>query len=115
MSNLSNTQRTLLSLAIEQTQGRIERFPQGLSGSALVMSLEALERKGLATNDGHGHWSVTPEGYKAMGHKHPDSVEAIAAEATKAHTALIAVSADEKLVSISRHKTGAPMALEGSH
>ncbi|CAK0762165.1 putative DUF3489 domain-containing protein [Gammaproteobacteria bacterium] len=92
MSNLSNTQRTLLSLAIEQTNGKIERFPQGLSGAALVISLEALERKGLASNDGQGHWSVTPEGYKAMGRKHPSILlqESAAAEAAQAHQALIA-------------------------
>ncbi|MEI6414768.1 MAG: DUF3489 domain-containing protein [Pseudomonadota bacterium] len=86
---LSNTQRTILAAAIEHTHGKIERFPQGLSGAALVISLEALERKGLAANDGQGHWIATPEGYKAMGRKHPDSVESLTAEAAKAHAALI--------------------------
>ncbi|CAK0780321.1 putative DUF3489 domain-containing protein [Gammaproteobacteria bacterium] len=77
---------------VRHAKGKIERFPQGLSGSALVMSLEALERKSLASNDGQGHWTVTPEGYKAMGRKHPSILlqESAAAEAAQAHQALIA-------------------------
>jgi len=121
MTNISNTQRTLLAAAIEHTHGRIERFPQGLSGSALVISLEALERKGLANHNDQGHWWVTLDGYRIMGHEPPADLveaEAIAAAAqaheATAHEALVAAALEPEVTAEPNAPVAAPEATDAA-
>ncbi|MGL5631700.1 MAG: DUF3489 domain-containing protein [Azovibrio sp.] len=66
-TQLTTTQHTLLAHAIEHTKGKIVWFPDTLKGGARRKVLDGLMNRALITTDGT-HWSVTAEGYEAMGY-----------------------------------------------
>jgi hypothetical protein len=63
---LTDTQKAVLTHALEHTAGRIEWFPENLKGGARKKVLDGLISRGLIAEDG-GAWVVTPAAYEALG------------------------------------------------
>ena len=77
---LSANQSAVLTHAIEQTQGKLEWFPDTIKGGARQKVIEALFSRGLVI--GHdGDWIVTAEAYDALGRPRPEATAT--GEATK--------------------------------
>lgn len=68
---LSNTQYAILEHAIDQTNGQITWFPDGVKGGARAKVLQGLLGKALITRDGQDNLFVTAEGYVALGRDTP--------------------------------------------
>lgn len=69
---LSANQSAVLTHAIEQTQGKLEWFPETIKGGARQKVIEALFSRGLII--GHdGDWIVTAEAYDALGRARPEA------------------------------------------
>ncbi len=65
-AKLTSTQRAVLSHSINQTGGRIERFPAGVTGQAKANVLASLKLLGLARSTRAG-WVVTKAAFGALG------------------------------------------------
>jgi hypothetical protein len=63
---LTDTQKTVLTHAIEHTEGRIEWFPETLKGGARKKVLDGLISRGLIAQDS-GAWVATPAAYESLG------------------------------------------------
>ncbi|MFW8564838.1 DUF3489 domain-containing protein [Orrella sp. 11846] len=71
---MTETQQTVLTHAIEHTQGRIEWFPDNVRGGIKTRVLQCLLNNGLASNDGQ-NWMVTPVAYQVLNIEQPQQVE----------------------------------------
>ena len=67
---LTDTQKAVLSHALEHTAGRIEWFPENLKGGARKKVLDGLVSRSLIAQDG-GAWVATPAAYLALGIEAP--------------------------------------------
>lgn len=67
---LTDTQKTVLTHAIEHTAGRIEWFPETLKGGARKKVLDGLLSRSLIAQEG-GAWVATPAAYGALGMEPP--------------------------------------------
>ena len=76
---MTETQQTVLTHAIEHTQGRIEWFPDNVRGGIKTRVLQCLLNNGLASNDGQS-WTVTPVAYQVLNIEQPQQVEEVAPE-----------------------------------
>jgi hypothetical protein len=63
---LTDTQKAVLTHAIEHTAGRVEWFPENLKGGARKKVLDGLISRGLIAQDS-GAWVATPAAYEALG------------------------------------------------
>lgn len=70
-TSLTNTQYAILEHAIEQTDGQITWFPDGVKGGARAKVIQGLVGKALITRDSKDIWHVTAEGYIALGRDTP--------------------------------------------
>ena len=84
-TQLTPAQHTILTHAIEQTNGKIEWFPDSIKGGARKKVLDGLFNRALITTDGTD-WFVAAESYDALGVARPaptsapqDAREAVAA------------------------------------
>ncbi|WP_417251059.1 DUF3489 domain-containing protein [Castellaniella sp.] len=66
MTTLTPTQQTILDRAINNTQGRIEWFPDTIKGGARQKVLKALAKRD-AIKEVDGTWRMTEAGYALMG------------------------------------------------
>ena len=72
-TQLTPAQHTIMTHAIEQTNGKIEWFPDNIKGGARKKVLDGLFNRALITTDGTD-WFVAAEGYDAMGRARPAPV-----------------------------------------
>lgn len=79
-TQLTPAQHTILTHAIEQTNGKIEWFPDSIKGGARKKVLDGLFNRALITTDGTD-WFVAAEGYDALGVARPAPQDAPAAVA----------------------------------
>jgi hypothetical protein len=84
---LSKTQYDILEHAIDHNDGQIAWFPDNVKGGARHKVIQGLLNKALITRKGNDNWSVTAEGYVALGrdmpaptalHPDPEMVAAVA-------------------------------------
>jgi hypothetical protein len=68
---LSNTQYEILEHAIDHSDGQINWFPDNVKGGARHKVIQGLLSKALITRNGNDNWSVTAEGYVALGRYRP--------------------------------------------
>jgi hypothetical protein len=68
---LTNTQYAILEHAIDQSNGQITWFPDGVKGGARAKVLQGLLGKALITGDDQDNLFVTAEGYVALGRDTP--------------------------------------------
>jgi len=68
---LTPAQHAILAKAINNSDGRIEWFPDNIKGGARKKVLESMFNRALITPDGEG-WRVAAEGYDALGMKRPE-------------------------------------------
>ena len=67
---LTPAQHFILAAAIEHTDGRIERFPDNITGGARTKILDGLFNRALITPNGEG-WRVAAAGYDALSAPRP--------------------------------------------
>jgi len=67
---LTPAQHAILAYAIEHTSGKIEWFPDNVKGGARTKVLEGLSKRHLINQDGTAY-TVSPEGYDALGRARP--------------------------------------------
>ncbi|MCA8248088.1 DUF3489 domain-containing protein [Burkholderia multivorans] len=80
-TNLTTTQREILAHAVQQSDGRINWFPDNIKGGARKKVLDALFNRALITTDGTD-WFVAAEGYDALGVVRPGAISAPAPTST---------------------------------
>ena len=73
---MTETQQTVLTHAIEHTQGSIEWFPDNVRGGIKTRVLQCLLNNGLASNDGQT-WTVTPVAYQVLNIEQPQQVKEV--------------------------------------
>jgi len=69
-TQLNPTQHSVLTHAIENTNGKITWFPDNVKGGARQKVLAGLFNRALITTNGHDHF-VAAEGYDALGLQRP--------------------------------------------
>jgi len=69
-TQLTPAQQTILTHAIEYTDGKIDWFPDNIKGGARKKVLDGLFNRALITTDGTD-WFVAAEGYDALGVARP--------------------------------------------
>ena len=79
-TELTASQRTILEHAIDQTEGRIEWFPEAIKGGVRAKVLDSLKGRGLARQSGQG-WKVTKAAHAALGRETADGAEVPAPKA----------------------------------
>jgi hypothetical protein len=67
---LTNAQRTVLEHAAQNTQGRIEWFPDHIKGGARQKMLQGMSRRALIVEKRQG-WQLTASGFEAIGLPQP--------------------------------------------
>ena len=77
-TTLTPAQHAILAYALENTEGRIEWFPDNIKGGARQKVIVGLSKRSLISSVGTD-WFVAAEGYEALGipHKAPVSSEAL--------------------------------------
>lgn len=80
-TNLTATQREILTHAIQQSDGRINWFPDNIKGGARKKVLDALLNRALITTD-DTDWIVAAEGYDALGVVRPGTISTPAPTST---------------------------------
>jgi len=70
---LTYTQHQVLTHAVDQPDGRITWFPDGVKGGARQKVIAGLFNKALITSNGGQDWFVVAEGYDALGRARPTS------------------------------------------
>ena len=68
---LTDTQRAVLTHAVEHTAGHLTWFPEGVKGGARLKVIAGLFNKALITRQGSHDWFVAAEGYDALGRARP--------------------------------------------
>ncbi|MBL0143843.1 MAG: DUF3489 domain-containing protein [Betaproteobacteria bacterium] len=92
---LSPAQHAILAYAIQNTDGRIEWFPDNIKGGAKKKVLDGLFNRALITTDGT-NWFVAAEGYDALGCERPAPATVTAtAEEHARETPPVAAQAEE--------------------
>ena len=69
-TQLSPTQHAILSQAVQNSDGRLDWFPDNIKGGARTKVIDAMFNRALIINDGT-HWIVAAEGYDALGAPRP--------------------------------------------
>ena len=87
---LTSTQRQVLEHAVDQTEGRINWFPDGVKGGARQKVIAGLVNKALITNNGGQDWFVAAEGYDALGLPHRAPITLAALDAIIANAEIAA-------------------------
>ncbi len=64
-TQLTTTQRVVLTHAHENSEGKIIWFPETIKGGARQNVIDGLVNRGLITNNGN-NWIISPEGYTAI-------------------------------------------------
>ena len=86
---LTSTQRQVLEHAVDQSEGRITWFPDGVKGGARQKVIAGLANKALITSNGGPDWFIAAEGYDALGlpHRAPITLAALDTVITNAEAA----------------------------
>ncbi|MBF0171479.1 MAG: DUF3489 domain-containing protein [Nitrospinae bacterium] len=92
MSNLTQTQRTILEAAAERPDGAIHPLPERIKGGAALKVITAMEKKGLihdtSLNPPYRNWCISEEGYRAIGQEPPIQNDGFEADVAAAEEAL---------------------------
>ena len=70
-TQLTATQQCILTHAVDESDGRIDWFPNNVNGGARVKVLAGLANRRLAIHQ-DGAWRVTDAGYEALGARRPN-------------------------------------------
>jgi hypothetical protein len=81
---LTATQTQVLQHALDDTDGRIDWFPDSVKGGARKKVLDAMFRRALITPSGD-NWCIAAEGYDALGVPRPDAITATPMEPAVIH------------------------------
>jgi hypothetical protein len=69
-ARLTEAQRTVLEHAAQNTQGRIEWFPDHIKGGARQKMLQGMSRRALIVEKRQG-WQLTASGFETIGMQQP--------------------------------------------
>ncbi|MBF0098735.1 MAG: DUF3489 domain-containing protein [Magnetococcales bacterium] len=75
MSNLTETQQTILEAAAKRANGSIHPLPGNVKGGAAKKVIKALHQQGLIEEIETDVWRITKEGYAAIGMEVPQEIE----------------------------------------
>ena len=103
-TKLTATQQQVLEHAVQNTDGKIDWFPETLRGGAKAKVLNALLERALICRDGEG-WSVAAEGYDAIGASRPKRKAVKTTEPAQPRTR--ADSKQAQVISMLRRSEGA--------
>ncbi|OSM07671.1 DUF3489 domain-containing protein [Magnetofaba australis] len=88
MSNLTNTQQTILEAAATRPDGAIYPMPDRIKGGAALKVIKALADKGLIQDAGDNDWRIAAEGFKAIGQEPPIQDDDFGADVAAAEESL---------------------------
>jgi len=108
-TQLTPTQQAVLARAIDDSDGKIDWFPDHIKGGARQKVLDGMFRRALITTDG-SDWFVAAEGYDALGLKRP---HVNARRVSKFEAKLDAVIANAEAAQDAPDATTAPQTTDG--